>query len=192
MERATVAFWTLVLVLFGAAAFYALEVWQFQVQHRAQDLTLANGDVVTRKTVLEGDTLVVARGNDGAATVRLLGVRAFSSRGARDGLAVAARAAEETVRQMTAELPLRVLLHDPPKDAAGRTLATLFAGGDDVGLALVARGHALVDPAVPFAQLPSYRQAQQQAREQRLGLWADPAVAEQADSLLRRWARGAP
>lgn len=192
MERATVAFWTLVLVLFGAAGFYATEVVRFQSQQRTQDLVLASGDVVTLKTVLEGDTLVVARGADGVVTIRLLGVRAFSSRGSRDGLAVAARAAEETVRQMAADLPLRVLLHNPPKDAAGRTLATLFAGGDDVGLALVGRGHALVDPAVPFAQLPTYRQAQQAARTQRLGLWADPAVAEQADSLLRRWARGAP
>ena len=93
MERSTAAFWTLVLVLFGAAGFYATEVLRFQSQQRAQDLVLASGDVVTLKTVLEGDTLVVARGADGVVTVRLLGVRAFSSRGTRDGLAVAARAA---------------------------------------------------------------------------------------------------
>ena len=65
-------------------------------------------------------------------------------------------------------------------------------GGDDIGLALVARGHALAYTVYPFAQMPAYVQAQNAARQQGLGLWGDPAVVERAEGLIREWARAAP
>ena len=192
MERATFAFWLLVALLLGGATFYGFEAWRWQAAAQPRDAALASGDLVTLKSVLDGDTVVVTKDADGLATVRLLGVKAFESKAAKDDTAVHGRSAEEALRRLAADQPLRVLLNNPPKDRHGRTLATLYAGGDDLGLALVARGHALVYTVYPFAQMQAYLQAQQQARTQRLGLWADPAVVERAEALIRDWARAAP
>ena len=192
MERATLIFWTLVGLLLGASAFYGSEAWRFQSANQQRDVALASGDVVRLKTVIDGDTLVVAKEGSGLATVRLLGIKAFEAKQAKDDAAVYGRAAEEALRRLATDQPLRVLLNMPPKDRHGRTLATLYVGGDDVGLALVARGHALAYTVYPFAQLPAYLQAQNAARAQRLGLWADPGVVERAEGLIREWARAAP
>ena len=192
MERATLAFWTVVLALLCSSVFYATQVWRFQAAQQSRDATLASGDVVMLKTVLDGDTLVVAKLDAGLATVRLLGIKAFEAKLSKDDSAVYGRAAEEALRRLASDQLLRVLLNNPPKDRHGRTLATLYVGGEDLGLALVARGHALAYTVYPFAQMPSYLQAQNAARAQRLGLWADPGVVERAEGLIREWAKAAP
>jgi len=192
VERATRVFWTLVLLLLGGSVFYATQVWQFQAAQQQRDVVLGSGDVVTLKSVLDGDTLVVAKADAGLATVRLLGIKAFEAKLAKDDGAVYGRAAEEALRRLATDQPLRVLLNNPPRDRHGRTLATLYVGGDDVGLALVARGHALAYTVYPFAQMQAYLQAQNEARTQRLGLWADPGVVERAEGLIREWAKAAP
>lgn len=192
MERATLLFWTLVTALLGAAGFYGSQVWQFQAAQQQRDVALASGDVVTLKTVLDGDTVVVAKDGVGQTTVRLLGIKAFETKAAKDDAAVHGRAAEDALRRLATDQPLRVLLNTPPKDRHGRTLATLYVGGEDIGMTLVARGHALAYTVYPFAQMSAYLQAQAAAKAQRLGLWADPAVVERAEGLIREWARAAP
>lgn len=187
MERATAAFWLLVAALLGASVFYGSEVWRFRAA--AKEATLASGDVVQLQSVVDGDTLVVTKEGQGNATVRLLGIKTFDAKLGKDETAVYGRAAEEAVKRLAAEQPLRVLLNNPPKDRHGRTLASLYAGGDDIGFVLVARGHALAYTEFPFPNLQTYLQAQRAAREQRLGLWADAAMAERADALAREWAK---
>lgn len=192
MDRATFGFWLLVGVLLGTSAFYGAQVVRWRAEQRPAEQTLATGDVVSAVQVVDGDTLVVLRDDGGRATVRLLGIQAFDTKVARDVGAAHGRAAQDALRRATDGQPLRVLLNTPPRDRHGRTLATLYAGGDDIGLSLVARGHALAYTVYPFAQMPAYVQAQAAARAQRLGLWADPTVAAQADALVRGWARAAP
>lgn len=192
LERATLLFWTLVATLLGAAAFYGQQVWQFQAAQQQREVALASGDVVQLKTVVDGDTVIVAKDGGGLATVRLLGIKTFEAKVAKDDAAVHGRAAEDALRRLAADQPLRVLLNTPPKDRHGRTLATLYVGGEDIAMNLVARGHALAYTVYPFAQMSAYLQAQAAAKAQRLGLWADPAVVERAEGLIREWARAAP
>lgn len=211
MERATTWFWLLVALLLGASAYYAGAVWRMRLADKPKDVQLASGDVVRLHHVVDGDTVVVVKlDGDTAApatagpaalaapadaarvTVRLLGIKAFDSKAGKDEAALHGRSAEEALRRLAGEQPLRVLLNSPPKDRSGRTLASLYAGGEDLGLALVARGHVLVYTVYPFPNMAGYLSAQRQAREQRLGLWADPLAVELADALARQWARGAP
>jgi endonuclease YncB( thermonuclease family) len=119
MERATLAYWALVLGLLGGAGFYGNEVRRFQAAQQPKDAALASGDVVTLKTVLDGDTLIVAKADGGLATVRLLGIKAFEAKLAKDDSAVHGRAAEEALRRLASDQPLRVLLNTPPKDRHG-------------------------------------------------------------------------
>lgn len=192
VERTTIIFWALVSLLLGASAFYGVNAWRFTAANQQKDAVLASGDVVRLVNVLDGDTLVVSKEGQGNTTVRLLGIKTFESKHGKDEAALHGRAAEEAVKRLIGENPLRVLLNNPPKDRHGRTLANLYIGGDDVGLALVAQGHALVYTVYPFANMPVYLQAQTAARKQQLGLWGDSAVVERAEGLLREWARQAP
>lgn len=192
MERATVIFWSLVTLLLGASTFYGVNAWRFTAANQQKDAVLASGDVVRLVNVLDGDTLVVSKEGQGNTTVRLLGIKTFESKHGKDEAALHGRAAEEAVKRLIGESPLRVLLNNPPKDRHGRTLANLYIGGEDIGLALVAQGHALVYTVYPFANMPVYLQSQTAARKQQLGIWGDSAVVERAEGLLREWARQAP
>lgn len=192
MDRATALFWLILATLLGGSAFYGVQLARQQAEAGPRDAALASGDVVQLVQVIDGDTLRVRKDDGGGATVRLLGVKAFDAKAAKDDTAVHGRAAEEGLRLLADGQALRVLLNNPPRDRHGRTLANLYVGDDDLGLTLVSRGHALVYTVYPFAQLQAYRQAQAGARAARLGLWADPTAAERADALAREWSRAAP
>lgn len=206
MDRSTLLFWLLIGLLLGGTSFFGHGVWQQQQALQGpRQAVLATGDVVRLERVLDGDTVQVLRAADaesaasagGAAppalaTVRLLGIKAFESRLAKDDAAAHGRAAEDALLRLAGGQPLRVLLNTPPQDRHGRTLATLYADGQDLALALVARGHVLAYTVYPFAQMPAYLQAQDDARAQRLGLWADPRMTERAQALLRDWRQATP
>lgn len=192
VERTTGIFWGLVAVLLGASVFYGTQVWLATAGQQARDAALASGDVVQLASVIDGDTLVVAKEGQGRATVRLLGIKSFESKHAKDDVAQHGRAAEEALRRLATDQPLRVLLNNPPKDRSGRTLATLYRDVDDLALQLVAAGQVLVYTVYPFPGMQSYLQAQNAARQQRLGLWADPAAVERAEGLIREWSKAAP
>lgn len=192
MDRSTRLFWLLIAGLLLAAAGFAWGVARQPDAGVQADVTLDNGDVVTATAVLDGDTLVVMKGEDGRVTVRLLGIQAFDPRLAKDDTSTQGRTAAEALRRMVEAQPLRVLLHQPPRDRRGRTLASLYIGSEDVALQLIRDGHAQVYTVYPFAQMTLYLQAQQQARAARLGLWANPVAAAQADARARQWATATP
>ncbi len=192
MDRITMAFWALVLSLLAAATFFAVGTWRHQNTQQQRDAKLDSGDVVQLSKVIDGDTLVVQKDGQGVATVRVLGIKSFESKHGKDSAALYGRAAEEALQRLVADKPMRVLVNNPPRDKHGRTLATLYVGDQDVGLALVSQGHVLVYSVFPFASMPLYLQQQQQARAANLGLWADSEVTARAEGMIRDWARGAP
>jgi micrococcal nuclease len=189
VDRMTIAFWTLVAVLLGMSGFYGVNAWRFTAANQQKDVQLVSGDLVKVANILDGDTLVVTKEGQGNATVRLLGIKTFESKHGKDEAALQGKLAEEAVKRIAGDVPLRVLVNNPPKDRHGRTLATLYKGGEDVALSLVAQGHAMVYTVYPFPNMQVYLLAQGEARKQKLGLWAHPAVVERADGLIREWAR---
>ena len=71
----------------------------------------------------------------------------------------------------------------------GRTIATLYAGDQDIGIGLISQGHAVVYAVYPFAAMPVYLQAQSSARASSLGLWGDPDVSAKAEAMIKEWVR---
>lgn len=189
MDRLTFAFWFLVAALLGATAFYTVGVARQQNANQTREVKLENGDLVLLAKVIDGDTIVVNKGSEGSVTVRLLGIKALPSKHGKDETAVFGRASEEALKRIIGNRPLRVLLNNPPRDRHGRTLATLYAEDQDIALALVAQGHALVYSVYPFPSMPLYLQEQNQARAKHLGLWGDAEVSSKAEALIREWAK---
>lgn len=192
MERGVLWFWLAVVGLLGAACFYGIGAARQARQVLQAGGEVATGDVVAVLQTVDGDTVLARKEAGAPVTIRLLGIKSFDTRLQKDESAAFAHAAEAELRALTLDQPIRVLLHNPAKDRHGRTLATLFDGETDIGLELVRRGLVLVFPVYPFPALPSYVREQETARQQRRGLWADPAVATRAAALLREWRQTAP
>ncbi|MBL7650516.1 MAG: recombinase family protein, partial [Candidatus Hydrogenedentes bacterium] len=77
----------------------------------------------------DGDTLVVAKEGAGKATVRLLGIKAFEAKQAKDEAAMHGRQAEEALRRLATGQPLRSFALGAPPEA-----------GDFEGLAITPAG----------------------------------------------------
>ena len=192
MDRTTLAFWSVIVVLCSASAFYgASVVQQRRGLHKAQG-KLENGDLVRLVTVIDGDTVVVEKVGLDNVTIRILGIKAFESKIEHDVVAAFGRAAEEALKRIGEAGPLRVLLNTPPKDDRGRTLATLYSDGQDLALQLVSEGLVLVYTVYPFPAMTLYLNAQEQARTANRGLWADKDTRARAEGLAREWQRQKP
>jgi endonuclease YncB( thermonuclease family) len=188
VEAGTRFFWLLIAALLGAAAFFGLNAESRRRAVQSSQTTLENGAIVQLQRVVDGDTVLVDAGGQ-TVVVRLLGIKSFPVQPERAPVARFGKAAVDELRRMTESQPLRVLLHDPPKDRHGRTLAELFVGQSDVGLELVKRGLALVYTVHPFPSMPLYKEEQEEARADRRGLWADEHAARQADLMIAQWGR---
>ena len=166
-------FWLLIAALLGAAGYFGLNAESRRRAVQTSQTTLESGAIVQpparrrRRYAAGGDAA------EQTVVVRLLGIKSFPLQPERDPAARFGKAEVDELRRLTENQPLRVLLHDPPKDRHGRTLAELFVGQSDLGLELVKRGLALVYTVYPFPSMPLYQKHQEEARADRRGLWAD-------------------
>lgn len=87
----------------------------------------------------------------------------------------------------TALLGKKVRLENISQDRYGRTLATVYLGNKDQNLQMVKQGNAWVYRR--YNKNPHYIQAEEIAREQRLGLWQknNPVYPEDYRHTNKHW-----
>jgi len=187
VDRGARFFWFLVVVLTSASIFFVTAVNRQRSETRRNEIALQTGDVVSLGKVIDGDSVIVKNEAGGEAHVRLLGIKSFEPEPAMDVTARFGKDAIQAISDVVKDDPLRVLVHSTPKDKYGRTIATLFVGEEDVGLALVSRGLALVYTVYPFPAMQLYLQAQSQAQAEKKGIWGDSEVSARASALAREW-----
>ncbi len=187
MDRSAKLFWLLIAGLLSASTAFGVgaERGRRAVQ-QAAGASLSTGDLVKLVTVVDGDTVVVAKGGE-TATVRVIGIKAFPAEAARDAAGGFGHAAVEAMRRILGDKPIRILMQATKKDASGRHLATLFVDGEDVAARLISEGAVLVYTVYPFAGMPGYLAEQERARAARRGLWSNPAASARADLLIQEW-----
>lgn len=179
--------WWLVLVLSVTAVGFWRGFEHKKSALASPDASIETGDLVTVVAIADGDSVVVKTRGGESAPVRLLGIKALPPIGGRDEAEHYGKEAVETLRRVTHQQPVRVLLNSPPKDDRGRYLAVLFLGDQDIGLALVKAGLALVYTVYPFPGMGLYLQEQAGARAARVGMWGNDAATERAGLLIREW-----
>lgn len=192
MDRLTLTFWLVISVLAGSSVFYGVGAELQRRNAQQAEGKLDNGDVVSLVKAIDGDTILVKKQGQENTTVRILGIKAFEAKIERDATAVFGQAAIDEMGKILTDKTIRVLLHSPPKDKFGRSIATLFVDDRDLGLALIGEGLVLVYSVYPFPSLPLYLREQEAARAARKGLWANADVAARADALIRDWRKQAP
>ncbi|MBI2388473.1 MAG: thermonuclease family protein [Deltaproteobacteria bacterium] len=192
MDRGTRGFWTVVIVLASASAFFGVRAESVRRSVQRASAAVQTGDLVTFSKALDGDTVLLSNAAGDGVTVRLIGIKSFDSTGTGDPTSAHGREAVAELQRALANKPVRVMLASPPKDAHGRTLATLFADDEDVALSLVRAGRVMVYTQYPFPAMAEYLREQDKARADRRGLWADPVASERAKALAAQWRKGAP
>ncbi|MCA9627229.1 MAG: thermonuclease family protein [Myxococcales bacterium] len=188
MDRGTQSFWLLVMVLLAASVVFGFGAEGRRRQVQSSESSLATGDIVGLAEVVDGDSLVVVKGEQRVA-VRLIGIKAFDPKSDPGDASRFGREAVSELTRLLKDKPIRVLLHDPPTDAHGRTLAELFVDDQDVALDMVKRGLVLVYTVYPFGSMSMYLQEQARAKADRVGLWSESDMAKRAELLSREWSR---
>jgi micrococcal nuclease len=191
VDWGTRIFWSLVAVLLGASLFFAQGAEAQRSLAKAAEATLETGDLVKVIQVVDGDSLVAENEGGAKVGIRILGIKALARTPERDPAARFGRDAVAAVEKLVKEEPVRVLVHSQGKDRHGRTLATLFVGDEDVGLALVKQGLALAYTVYPVPTMQLYLDAQDDAQAAERGLWADAEIATRARQMSREWSRAA-
>ena len=187
MGRATLAFWSIIVVLLCASAFYGINAEKQRRSVQSASGKIESGDLVRLVKVIDGDSLVAAREGQPPVTIRIVGIKSFDAKVEKDVVTPFAQAAMETIQRSMADRPVRVLLATTPKVKHGRYLATLYVDDEDIAIRLVRQGLALVYTVYPFPAMQSYLQEQEQARAGRRGLWSNTTATERALALIREW-----
>lgn len=189
MDSGSRVFWGLVTVLVGASVAFTIGAERQRRELRVAEVELATGDLVALDRVVDGDSLIVKNSDGQTVPVRILGIKSFPSEPEGDAAARIGKEAISTLERLAQGQPLRVQLAEQSKDTHGRTLATLYVAGEDVGMELVGRGLALVYTVYPFPGMSTYLQRQHAARGERRGMWADVQLSRRAELLTKDWER---
>lgn len=187
MHRNAVLFWMVIGILFSASLFYGLNAGKQRRSIHHSGGTLASGDVVRLDRVIDGDTVMVVKEGDSPATVRILGIKSFDAKVAKDPSAFIGKASVNGLEYRMAGRPIRIMLNSTPRDSRGRYLATLYVKDTDIGLEMIREGLVLVYSVYPFPAMSIYLHEQELARARKKGLWSDPEVKRRAIALIEEW-----
>jgi len=189
MHRITVLFWGFVVLLLGASVFFGVGA---SVERRAiqgRDGKIEDGAIVRLLRVVDGDTVLVVQDGQNPAHVRILGIKSFDAKIEKDAASPYGRAAFESLQRALADKPVRLILKEGARDRFGRYIATLYADDHDVGLGMIEDGLVIAYTVYPFPAMTIYLQAQEKAKSERRGLWANSEAAQRAVALIREWQR---
>ena len=145
------------------------------VAHSEPSVEVRKQDQETRKVlrVVDGDTLLLSP----AETVRLIGVNTPETIDPRKAVECYGKEASEFTRKMVEGKTVLLELDDTNakrhhKDRYDRTLAYVYlADATLLNLEIIRQGYGRVLTRYKFRYLDQFRTIQQQAKEERLGVW---------------------
>jgi endonuclease YncB( thermonuclease family) len=185
-------YWMLIAALFAVSGFFGVQAERTRRALQRAEAEVQTGELVTLGSILDGDTVLMKSATGESVTVRIVGIKAFSAEATRDDSLPYGREAISALHNALDGKPIRVMLHSTKKDVHGRTLASLYAEGEDVAVTLLRQGLVLVYTAYPFPAMSLYLNEQSLAREAKRGIWSSPGSTARADGLAREWSLEAP
>jgi endonuclease YncB( thermonuclease family) len=147
----------------------------------------ASGQVVGIGRIIDGDELRIEN-PAGSTRLRLLGIMSFDVTATDVTGSEFGRVCVDYLQGLQGR-QARLQVASPAVDNEGRLLGSLFLlnDGRDLALDLVRQGLTLVYTRYEFPQMQSYLQVQDQARQEKRGLWASERVAARAEAKLLFW-----
>lgn len=147
------------------------------VQSVVQEVTREDGTVeyalaaAKIADVLDRGTLTL----DNREQIKLRGARVPSENDPNDLTRMFAREAAKTLRQLSENETVYIMFQDPLRNGDGTILGTFYLrDGTNLNLLLIRKGLARIEPTdyFPDEDLSSLRQAEEAAREAKLGIWS--------------------
>lgn len=187
-------FWALVAGLFGAAAWFAVEVERHNARlHRTDEqVELESGDSVKVAVILNGDEVIVeskGSGNTPARSgLRMLGIRSFDPVVNEFEITAFGRASVAFLTTWVLNKPTQVTFDKPKRDVHNRYLAYLSRDGIDINRRMVEEGIAMVYTEFPFAREADYLSAEVLARAAGRGIWGGERTRKRIIGLRADWA----
>lgn len=136
------------------------------------NVAIAN-EIITGKVVsiADGDTLTILDANHQQHRIRFAQIDAPEI---AHGKNKPAQPFGEKSKQSASDMAFGKVARAecPQTDRYGRNVCTIFVEGEDINLAQVRRGMAMVYRQ--YAHSPEYFKAEEEAKNSRRGLWADP------------------
>lgn len=189
MISATKIYWVVVLALFGFSIFFLVKTEQYRrsIPKGSGKNCLKADQAATVKRVIDAEDIVVSQGKC-QVNLHLLGIKGFNPVRSELALQPLGKAAVAFLKRyigekITIETKLKKL--DPRK----RTLARISAGGQDIGLRMVADGLVVVYRKFPFQGEQLYIAAEERAMAVNKGLWSNPKAVLRVQYWQVHWAK---
>ncbi len=182
------AYWTVVAALGACTLFFVSNVQQRRGQLRTDhSVKIDTGTTVTLVRVIDADELSVRGPEGGTFVVRLLGVKGFATTINEPGISGLGQAAVSEIDKVIEGKELHVVFDELKTDPAGRVLAYLEAGGEDVGEHLVATGRVVTYTRYGFSREDVYEDAEAKASEKKTGLWGNYKAVSRVKGWKETW-----
>lgn len=161
----------------GGLVIAIVGVSYFLYEPKAPPATTPKGAEITCtvNSVYDGDTLT-ARCSVGEVKVRMFGIDAPEM-----GQKPWGHAAKQALQGLLPDRGIRLQVQD--QDRYGRTVAQVWVDDRDVGLEMVKKGWAVMYEQ--YNNSPAYRQAQNEAKQSRRGIW-EKSGSQQDPAAWRR------
>ena len=135
----------------------------------------SSSSFVFAKKVIDGDTIVLASGEK----IRLIGVDTPELHHPSKPVQYFAMEAATFTKNLIEGKEVRLEYDIERTDKYGRTLAYVYLkNGNLVNAEIIKQGYGFAYTKFPFKYLDSFREFEKQARENKLGLWADSGKKE--------------
>ena len=176
-------------VLLALSLFYFVQVQQLRFATLSNHPELfEDGETVTIIKVIDGDELRI-RNDRGSTRVRLLGIQSFDPTARDLVLAEYGKICVDVLEQDFIGATAKLKMSETGIDGEGRLLASLFVNESKKELAyeLVEQGLTIVYTKYDFPKMDEFLKLQEQAKQERVGLWTNDRVAARAESMQRLW-----
>jgi endonuclease YncB( thermonuclease family) len=172
-------------LLLALAVFFTVRVESRRVTWKNQ-VSLESGQPVEVSGIVDGDEVRVRVG-DADFSVRLLGLKCFSSVVNEPGIQGAGAACAESLTRRLAGKRVVIEFEAFQTDDNDRVLAYLSADGEDVALGLIEAGLGLAFTRYVHPREAAYLLAERRAKEAFLGLWGNAETLARAQALKAVW-----
>ncbi len=187
------SFWIVLLFFTLLASYFTYENIHFRRSFNKDSGTLqiASGAVVTVTQIIDGDEISVRQDSGQQFIVRLLGIKSFDPSVNDTLVQNIAQSSFQFLKNQAHDQKVRIIFSSLAYDTKKRLLAYVFLGEQDLGLAMVKKGLALVYEQFPFEKMEEYLLEEHKAKIQRSGIWGIPRAVERSLKLKVLWQREA-
>ena len=173
---------------FCASLFFTVKIVSFKknLAPGAGAAAIKTGQTAVVSNIIDGDEVAVRVGGDDLV-VRLLGIYSYDTTISDPVVQPMARMSYLYLDQTLRNRKVEIVFDELKFDSRKRMLAYLHKDGTDIGLEMIGKGLSLAYTKYPFSRMSPYLLAEEKARREKTGLWADGKLAVRSLQLRELW-----